>query len=169
MFIVLRELLTRLPRLASSIPSGRLRMTEESKARYRPGLHVYLYLWVALIVVGILPALLITHLLYSEAQFDAELATFGVLLAVFQCAFWLARRRCSSANLSAWEGLLYIASYMTIGVGYFSLFIVVPCVIIAVVALLCIALGSFADPDGSSAAQRFRQVVIWFGRHRMYQ
>ncbi|HTU67513.1 MAG TPA: hypothetical protein VMF52_16305 [Steroidobacteraceae bacterium] len=143
-------------------------MTDNNQQRYRPGVHIYLYLWVGLLVVSIVPALLISSVLFDTTHMIEGLVSFGVLLAAFQGLFWYARRRCSAEDLSAWDGLLYITSYMTIGVGTMSLFLAVPCAIVAVLGLVGIAIVSLGS--GASVPQRwFRSMVIWFGRHRMYQ
>ena len=144
-------------------------MTGDNSPRYRPGFHVQMYLWIAILIVSVIPALLISGALFDTTRFVEGVGAFGILLAAFQGLFWYARRRCSSQDLSVWDGLLYITSYMTMGVGTTSLFVAVPCAILAILGLIGIAALSLADVDASFAQNRFRSMVIWFSRHRMYQ
>ena len=144
-------------------------MTENTQPQFRPGVHVYIYLWIALLVVSITPALLISGALFDETHFVEGLLAFAFLLAAFQGAFWYACRQCSADDLRAWDGLLYITSYMTIGVSSASLLVAVPCAIAAVLGLIGITAMSAGNSDESVAQLRFQSMVIWFSRHRMYQ
>ena len=98
------------------------RMIKDSSSLYRPRLHVQLYLWVGLLIVSIAPALLISGELFDTTHFAEGLITFVVLLIAFQVLLWYARRRCSSQELSAWDGLLYIATSLffsrVVGMGW---------------------------------------------------
>ena len=142
-------------------------MSNDTKPQYRPGVHVHIYLWLGLIVVSVVPAFLISGALFDASQFVEGAFAFAVLLASFQALFWYSRRRCSSQELAAWDGLLYITSYMTIGVGTTSLFVAVPAAIVAVLGLIGIAVASVGDE--ALAREWFQSMVAWFSRHRMYQ
>jgi hypothetical protein len=144
-------------------------VTEETQTRFRAAAHVQLYFWIALLAVSILPALVIAVLVFGASVLEERLITFALLLGVFQGLFWFARNRCSTADLPAWDGLLHVATYMTIGIGSMSLLVAVPCVILAVLVVIGIALASLLDADATRERARFRRMVIWFGRHRMYQ
>jgi hypothetical protein len=113
--------------------------------------------------------LLISGALFDTTNFIEGLTAFSLLIAGFQWVFWYARRRCSSDQMSVWDGLLYITSYMTIGVGITYLLLAAFCAMAAVLAVMAIAVVSISDSDSVQAQQRFRAMVIWFSRHRMYQ
>jgi hypothetical protein len=144
-------------------------MTDANKPQFRPSAYVQIYLWVALLIASIAPAMLISVALFDATHFVQGVTAFGAMLAAFQGLLWYAQRRCSSPDLSAWDGLLYITSYMTIGVGTMSLFIAVLCAIVALLGLIGIAALSIGDGDAARAQTRFRSMVIWFAQHRMYQ
>jgi len=138
-------------------------------APYRPAIHVRLYLWMGLLLASVIPAALLAFALAGPDAPVEEVTVFAVSLLIFQALFWYARRRCSTADLSAWEGLTYITAYMTIGISTSSLFVAVPCAAIGVLGMIGIALLTLFDPDPAGAQKRFRSMVAWFSRHRMYQ
>ena len=72
--------------------------------RYRPGLHVHLYLWVALVVVSLLPFLFVSGRLFDAEHVTEGLTTFGVLVIAFQALLWRARRWCATDSLGVWDG-----------------------------------------------------------------
>lgn len=140
-----------------------------STARYRPGLHVHVYFWVALVAISITLPLFI-----SSAFSDADLVPQGVsaflIVAItFQALLWRARRRCSTEALGVWDGWLYITGSMTIGVGGTSFLIAVPSTAIAVIATAGIAFLDLFETQPTTAQHRFHRMVSWFIRHRMHQ
>lgn len=58
---------------------------------------------------------------------------------------------------------------MTIGMGSFALFFVIPAVAFAIVAIMAIALVSLFRNDTAYARKQFRNLVEFYRRHRMYQ
>ncbi len=123
----------------------------------------------ALLLVSVVPAAVLALYCLATVSRVEEIAAFAFFLLLFQALFLYARRRCSTPQLSAWDGLLYITAYMTIGVSSASLVVAVPGAIVGVLGLVATALLSLADADPTRAQQRFRSMVVWFGRHRMYQ
>lgn len=137
--------------------------------RIRVGLHVHLYFWVALI--GICAAV---FLLTVTAAFtgDNPLQTLAVAIAAvgaLLAAIWYTGRRCANPDFSYWDGLRLVASYMTMGIGYLSMFIAAPAVIAAITLSLAIVIVAALTRDPSYAPRAFRRVVAFFARHRMYQ
>jgi hypothetical protein len=143
--------------------------TESSSARYGLGLHVYLYFWLSLLIVSVWPAGYIATHLFTQDQYVQGLTLLAFLVVAFQGLFWLARRRCSSASLSVWRGLLKITRAMTVGVGLMSMFVAVPCVMAAILISIGASLVSLFDGDAEKAQLRFQNLVAWFDRNRMYQ
>jgi len=128
-----------------------------------------MYFWLALLAGAVIPALFVARALTGSLSTANGLLAFAAGVAALQLLFWLALRRCSAPELPAWQGLQYITAYMTIGIGSTSLFVALPTTIIAVLGMMGIALLSAADGGGERAQLRFRAMVVWFGRHRMYQ
>jgi hypothetical protein len=122
-----------------------------------------------LALVSIAPWLYLTGLLFDGNHLAQGLMAFALWVAGFQLAMWLARRRCSSESLSVSDGLLYITAYMTVGIGGASMLVAVPCTMFAIVATVGIALISVGDTGPQKAQARFRGLVAWFSKNRMYQ
>ena len=144
-------------------------MNSESSTRYRPVLHARMYFWIALLAGATVPALLIAHAITGSWRSASSLSMFAGGVAALQALFWLSLRRCSTDELPAWRGLQHITSCMTIGIGSTSLFIAVPTTLLAILGMMGIASLSLLEGEGSRAPERFRAMVVWFGRHRMYQ
>jgi hypothetical protein len=77
--------------------------------------------------------------------------------------------RCSTPDLPAFRGLLLITAYMTVGMGSFSLFIVIPTVAFATIAIMAIALVSLFRNDTAHASKQFRRLLEFYREHRVYQ
>src|SRR5262245_56627690 len=107
--------------------------------RYRPGLHVHVYLWVALVAISLLPFLLVSSEIFDAEHVAEGLTTFFAMVIAFQSLLWLARMRCASDSLGVWDGWLYVTGSMSIGVGGTSLLVAVPCTAVAVLATAGIA------------------------------
>jgi hypothetical protein len=75
----------------------------------------------------------------------------------------------AAPELPGFRGLLLLTAYMTIGMGNFSLLFVIPAVGFAIVAIMAIALLSLLRNDTDYAHKRFRNLVEFYRRHRMYQ
>lgn len=91
----------------------------------------------------------------------------GTLL--FVVVLWVSLRRCSTPALPAFRGLLLITAYMTIGVGSLSLLFVIPAVVFAIASTIALAFVSLFGKDTVDARHRFRQLVEFYRKHRMYQ
>jgi len=143
--------------------------TQEPKRQYRPGVHVHLYLWIAVVAVSLVPFLIISGRLFDEEHAADAFAVFLAMVAGLQGLLWIARRRCASESLGMWNGWLYVTGSMTMGIGGASMLIAIPCAAVAVLATAGIGLASLFDSDVTRAQSRFRRLVSWFVRNRMYQ
>jgi hypothetical protein len=137
--------------------------------RYRPGLHVHVYLWTALVTVSVLPFFVASRELYDANQVPERLVAFVLMVVTFQWLLWRARSRCGTDNFGVWDGWLYVAGSMTVGVGYMSLLVAVSSTAVAVVATAGFALASIFEHDVTKAQCRFRRLISWFVRNQMYQ
>lgn len=109
--------------------------------------------------------LLITRLYHPERAVNYALAGTGFFAAMFVWSL----RRCSTPALPAFRGLLLITTYMTIGVGSFFLLFVIPAVVFAIVSIIAIAFVSLFQRDTAYSQNKFRQLVEFYRKHRMYQ
>ena len=130
---------------------------------------MHVHLWAALVIVSIFPFLIVSGEFFDSGHVTAALPAFLMMVIAFQGLLWLARRQCSTSALGVWDGWLYVAGSMTIGVGGMSFLIAVPCTAAAVLVTAGIALISLFEKGPAKAPQRFQRMVSWFVRHRMYQ
>ena len=137
--------------------------------RWRPHPLVFIYCALAIVLLGSACfggiALLVARWYQPESAVKA--AFVGTVL--FVAVLLLSLRRCSTPALPAFRGLLLITAYMTIGVGGFFLLFVIPAVVFAVVSTIAIAFVSLFGKDNGYARHRFRQLVEFYRKHRMYQ
>ena len=138
-------------------------------ARWRPHPLVFIY---CVLAIGLLGSgcfwgimLLATRSYGPESAVKYALAGTVLLGAVFLWSLW----RCSTPALPAFRGLLLITAYMTFGVGSFSLLFVIPAVVFAIVSIIAISFVSLFRKDNAHCRNRFRQLVEFYRKHRMYQ
>lgn len=137
--------------------------------RWRPHPFVYFHCSVAILLVGLACSWGITLLL--SAVLPAESAMKGAILGIglFVLVIWMSLRRCSAPKLPAFRGLLLLTAYMTIGVGTFAILFAVPAVAFAIVTMVVIAVVSLVRQDTAYAQKRFRDLIEFYRKHRMYQ
>lgn len=137
--------------------------------RWRPHPLVFICCVLAIVLLGSVCswgiAVVVARWYPAESAVTVALAGTVLLAAVFL----LSLRRCSTRALPAFRGLLLITAYMTIGVGSFSLLFVIPAVVFAIVSTVAIALASLFRNDPCYAQNRFRRLVEFYRKHRMYQ
>jgi hypothetical protein len=138
-------------------------------AQWRPHPLVFLYCTLAIVLLGGV-CFWGTKLLVSQ-WYQPEVASKAALTgtALLTLLFLLSLRRCSTPALPAFRGLLLITAYMTIGVGSFFLLFVIPAVVFAIVSTIAIALVSLFRKDTAYAPNRFRQLLEFYRKHRMYE
>ncbi len=137
--------------------------------RWRPHPLVYFHCSLAIVLLGIIctGGLLLLTARYWKPENGVRIAILG--LGLFVVVLWLSLSRCSAPELPGFRGLLLLTAYMTIGMGSFSLFFVIPAVAFAIVAIMAIALVSLLRNDTDYARRRFRTLVEFYRKHRMYQ
>ncbi len=103
---------------------------------------------------------------YRRPQDSVNATIIG--MGLFIIVLWLCLRRCSTPELPGFRGLLLLTAYMTAGGGTFALLFVIPAVAFAIVAIIAIALVSLFQ-DATYGPKKFRILVEFYRRHRMYQ
>jgi thiamine transporter ThiT len=137
--------------------------------QWRPHPLVFIYCGLAIALLGSAcfwgTALLVARWYQPESAVKAAFA--GTVL--FVVVLLLSLRRCSGPVLPAFRGLLLITGYMTIGGGSLFLLFMIPAVVFAIVSVIAIAFVSLFGKDTAFARNRFRQLVEFYRKHRMYQ
>jgi uncharacterized membrane protein YhaH (DUF805 family) len=134
------------------------------------GLHIYLYLLVAILLLSI-AAFICVGLLVVDPSGPRDWMLYAMCTApaVFLAVLWLALKRCSAPDLSGFRALLFITAYMSIGVGSYSVIVAVPAVMIAILGCLAITMVSLFRGDPAYAPRQLRRLVMVYHRYRMYQ
>jgi hypothetical protein len=125
---------------------------------------IHLYVWVFMVTFSVSPipcVLLMDHGTGSGNGLESL-----VIIGLIQAALWMIQRRCSSKDLSFWEGLLVAAASVTTGENLASL-LRACCLLLAVVI---VSVLFTVDHDeryvGRHAALRFAKLIIWLHRQR---
>lgn len=130
--------------------------------------YIHVYLWVALVVLSVVP-FFAAFIATIDATAGQTITAAILAVVLFQAVFWFARVRCTSPDLSYWDGLLLVTAYMTIGVGGVSLIMSGFCAMVTAIASIGIALVGLFKSDPQFSSRHFRGLVMFFGRQRMYQ
>jgi hypothetical protein len=101
----------------------------EAPASKPLGVHIYLYLLIAMLLLCI-ATFVGVGLLVADPSGPRDWMFYATCTApvLLLAALWLALKRCSAADLSGFRGLLFITAYMSIGVGSYSVIVAVPAV-----------------------------------------
>jgi hypothetical protein len=137
--------------------------------RWRPHPFVFIYCALAIVLIGSVCFLGVALLVARWYQPGSAVKAAFAGPVLFVAMLWLSLRRCSTPTLPAFRGLLLITAYMTIGVGGFSLLFVIPALAFAIASTITIAFVSLFGKDTAYARHRFRHLVEFYRRHRMYQ
>jgi len=130
---------------------------------------IHAYVWVFLIALGMTPVILV---LLKRRSFPTEPSDW--ILAIIemigiQILFWYVQRRCSSENLSYWDGLLYVAAFNETGWPYLSMVFVFPSLLLIFIASMSLSIYYEFVPPSAKAAFQFHRMISFFYRNRMLQ
>jgi hypothetical protein len=155
----------------NSEQKGRLPQTNatpvKAPVKLQAPLRIHFYVWVFMIILGVSPLL---YILGVRGYFESRdrLGT-GIAVVLIQGMFWFAQRRCSTEDLTYWEGLLVAAASVETG----SYFISLP---LSFFVLLYTSAASFLfallhDPRSPTrhAQLCFGKMIIAIHRRRLYR
>lgn len=91
-----------------------------------------------------------------------------VIIALIQAALWTTQRRCSTEDLSYWDGLLVAAASVTTGENLMSLFRAACLLFAVVIVSVMFAVDHDARYAGRHAALRFGKLIIWLHKQRLW-
>jgi hypothetical protein len=106
----------------NSEQKGRLPQTNatpvKAPAKLQVPLRIHFYVWVFMIMLGISPLLYVLGVRGHFASRDRLDTCIAVVL--IQGVLWIAQRRCSTEDLTFWEGLLVAAASVETGSYFIS-------------------------------------------------
>jgi hypothetical protein len=128
---------------------------------------VHVYVWVFMITLGLSPVLWI--LASRESVERDDVLTTLLLVGWIQATLLIAQTRCSSENLTYWEGLLAAAASVTTGENLISLVRVFPLLFAIVMLSVMFALDHDARSPVRHAQLRFGNLIIWAHKQRLWR
>jgi hypothetical protein len=142
----------------------------ESSKRASGGLEapacIHVYVWVFMVTFSVSPILflLLTHDGIERGNGLESLVIIGLI----QVVLWMTQRRCSSEDLSYWDGLLVAALSVTTGENLISL-VRAFCLLLAVVFVsVLFAVEHDATCAGRHAQLRFGRLIIALHKRRLW-
>lgn len=145
-------------------------MSESSENHaIRVSWYIQLYLWVGVFLLSAIPFFAVVIARFSGRNAVGVLIEALLAVTLLHVLIWWASRRCSAPDLSYWDALKLIAAYMTIGINGSSLILAALCVVAAILASIGITLQGALNGDAEFTQRKFRDVVIFFSKRRIYQ
>jgi hypothetical protein len=127
---------------------------------------VQINVWVFMITLSVSPILYLLGSSKSIAGADWVNAVITVVL--IQIALWIVQRRCSSEDLTYWEGLSVAAASMHTGLGPITLILALPMLFLTVAASFLFALMHDGNTPVLHASIRFCRLIIGIHKLRLY-
>jgi hypothetical protein len=141
----------------------------DAPIKVKVGLHVHLYLGVAIFILSAIPFFIVILLNGgADASMEAVVAALGAV-ALLHVALAMTARSCSTDMLRFWYGIRLITAYMTFGIGGTAMLVATPCAIVGLVGSLGIATISLVKPQQNWAPYQYQRLIAFFYRHRMFQ
>jgi hypothetical protein len=147
----------------NSSQKGRARESSAGQEKLQAPLRVHAYLWAFMITLSVSPFLYLLATRENIGRGDCMDALFAIVL--IQGALWIVQRRCSSEDLSYWDGLLVATAAVTRRLGLVSL-LAFPVLLLTVVASFMFAVGHSHTPL-RHASLRFCKLIIGIHKRRL--
>jgi hypothetical protein len=145
---------------------GRAKESTDAQSKLQAPWRVHIYVWVFMITLSVSPFMYLLGMRESIGREDWVGALVAVVL--IQGALWLAQGRCSSEDLSYWDGLLVAAASTTTGIGPVSLILAFPVLLLTVAASFLFAVMHDGNRPLRHASIRFRKLIIGIHKRRLY-
>ena len=136
-------------------------------AKLEAPVRTHVYVWLFMVTVGVSPLLYILGTGEYVAAADWRTACSAVVL--IQGLFWIAQRRCSSDDLSYWEGLLVTAASVETGSYLISLPLSFFLLLYTATASFIFALLHDAKSPTRHASLCFGRMIIAIHKRRLYR
>jgi hypothetical protein len=139
----------------NSHEKGSPRDSKATPAKLDAPWRIHAYVWVFMVTFGVTPLLYV--LVTRDQMSSADWLAACIAVALLQGLLWIAQRRCSSADLTYWEGLLAAAAAVDTGSYLIS-------VTLSFFMLLFIASASFVFALFHDANSPTRHASLCFGK-----
>ena len=128
-------------------------------------LRIHVYVWVFMIALSVSPVL---YMLVAPGGVDgANVRAPLFFVGLIQTALLIAQVRCSSEDLTYWEGLLAAAASVTTGSNLMSLLRSLPLLLAIVMLSVAFALDHDARTPIRDAKLRYATLIIWAHKYRL--
>ena len=145
----------------------RAKPAHQAPERLRAPACVHVYVWVFMVVFSVSPILCLLAACDRIERSDALESL--VVVGLIQAALWIAQQRCSSEDLTYWEGLLGAAASVTTGENLVSLLRAFPLLLAVVILSVMFALDHDAGASTRHPQLRFGRLIIWIHRRRLWR
>lgn len=153
---------------AANKNSNRRSRNTQVREKLQAPWYVHVYVWTFMITLGVSPALYVVLGTRESVQSGDVLGALAVAQLI-QTLLWIAQRRCSSEDLSYWEGLLAAAASMTTGIAPLSLLLSFCVLLFTVAASFVFALTHDGAQPTRHSSIRFSRLIIAIHRRRLYR
>ena len=126
---------------------------------------VHVYVWVFMVTFSVSPTLCLL-LVHHGIERGNGLESL-VIIGLIQAALWTTQRRCSSEDLSYWDGLLVAAASVTTGGSLISLFRAFCLLFAVVIVSVLFAVDHDETRVGRHAGLRFGKLIVWLHKQRL--
>lgn len=147
--------------------SNQRRRSTQAQTKMQAPWHIHVYVWIFMITLGVSPVLYVLGTRESMQTGEA-LGALAIVLLI-QNLLWIAQRRCSSEDLSYWEGLLAAAASMTTGIPPISLVLSFCVLLLTVAVSIVFALTHDGTHPMRHASIRFSKLIIAIHKRRLYR
>jgi hypothetical protein len=126
---------------------------------------VRVYVWVFMVTFSVSPMLCL-FFFHNGIERDNGLESL-VIIGLIQAALWITQRRCSSEDLSYWDGLLVAAASVTTRGNLISLFRAFCLLFAVVIVSMLFAVDHDERFAGRHAGLRFGKLIVWLHKQRL--
>ena len=126
---------------------------------------VHVYVWVFMVAFSVSQTLCVL-LVHNGIERGNGLQSL-VIIGLIQAALWMTQRRCTSEDLSYWDGLLVAAASVTTGANLISLCRAFYLLFAVVIVSVLIAVDHDDRCARRHAGLRFGKLVIWLYKQRL--
>ena len=138
--------------------------THDVQSKLQAPWRAHICVWFFMLLLSMSP--LLSLLGRKSTGFGDWTATLITILLI-QGALWIAQRRCSSEDLSYWEGLLVVAAATTWKISPFSLLLAFPVLLLTVAASFLFSVTHDANSPLRHAQLCYGRLIIAIYRRRL--